>query len=139
MRRHVNDNFEFYKFVMTLILIVCYVIKYILLFHHYLLIYISSGCHFYNFYKYTFSLLTQFDPTIDSSVNNQWKQSTMMIGGLYLTLTTASLTEQRKSVSSPLIGGFLHPTKEATLLSWRLQSPKKGLTYEKCFVRPQNK
>ena len=31
---------------------------------------------------------------------------------------------------------FLHPTKEATLLSWRHQSPKKGLTYEKCFAHP---
>ena len=26
--------------------------------------------------------------------------------------------------------------REATLLSWRLQAPKKGLTYEKCFVHP---
>ena len=54
---------------------------------------------------------------------------------VYLTLTTACLTEQRKSVSSPLIGDS---TKEATLLSWLQQSPKKGLTYEKCFVHPRN-
>ena len=42
---------------------------------------------------------------------------------------------KEKSVSSLFIG---YPTKEATLLSWRLQSPKKGLTYRKCFVRPRN-
>ena len=31
---------------------------------------------------------------------------------VYLTLTTASLTEQRKSVSSPLIGDFFIPQKK---------------------------
>ena len=72
----------------------------------------------------------------NSHFTSQWQQkhkrdreSAMMIGWLYLTLTTAT-----KKIS--FFTFYWLFTKEATVLSWRLQSPKKGLSYEKCFVNP---
>ena len=50
---------------------------------------------------------------------------------VYLTLTTAT-----KKISFFTFDWI--PTKEATLLSWRQQSPKKRLTYKKCFIHPRN-